>query len=140
MPKKPKKRSANALVVVVGLVLAFALGLAVGRSMGQNWVEERTGGDGSMSQARKKMLQLEDGRWVNHGPYLGYYQDGKTLKEQGEYFRGLKHGPWTEYDAHGKVKRKGSYVNGLAQADWRDWDENGLEKPASKRQDISPNQ
>lgn len=109
----------------LGLVLAFVLGWVAGSRQG--WVEERAAGNGKMSPARKKVIQLEDGRWVNHGEFQGFYEDGKTLKESGEYFRGLKHGPWKEYGPDGKLKRQGSYVNGQPADDWREFDERGAE-------------
>ena len=83
-----------------GLVASFALGMTAGWYGGAGWVEERGPGNGLMSQARKKVIQAKDGRWLNHGPYLGYYEDGKALKEAGEYFLGKKHGPWDYWYQH----------------------------------------
>ena len=101
--------------VVLGLILSFAFGVGVGTHQG--WVEARGTGNGVMPRVRKKMIQIEDGHWVNHGPYEGYYEDGRTIMETGEYFRGKKHGPWIEYEKDGTVKRKLTYDNGVEQKD-----------------------
>lgn len=110
-------------------VLAFALGALAGSRQG--WVEANHS-QGSTPPARYKVKQMEDGRFVVHGPYEGYYPLSFKIQEKGECFLGKRQGPWTEFFPNGRTKAKGGYVNGVKAGDWRQWDEEGREITAKE--------
>jgi hypothetical protein len=129
-PEAPAPAKGSALWKGLGLVLLLACVFAGGVRVGlqQGWVEERDKHNG-LATVKKHVQQLEDGSLVNHGLFEGYAEDGRTLLEKGEYFRGKKHGPWSLYYQDGKLAGQGSYDNGIPQQDWRYWDEQGKEIP-----------
>jgi len=70
----------------------------------------------------------DDGRWVKHGRFTAFYEDG-TLASEGTYADGLESGPWRDYHRNGSLAAEGRYENGKETGEWQFWNSDGsLEK------------
>jgi antitoxin component YwqK of YwqJK toxin-antitoxin module len=79
---------------------------------------------------RYARILSEDGtRWVRHGLFVEYLENGNVLSE-GTYVYGHEHGPWRDYHANGQVAAEGSYEHGQEHGVWRHWSETGSEEPS----------
>lgn len=60
-----------------------------------------------------------------NGPYKRYYDDGRTVKEVGQFLNDQKSGPTKEYHKNGKLSFEGYAKNGELQGPFKSYNENG---------------
>ncbi|MGZ3699135.1 MAG: toxin-antitoxin system YwqK family antitoxin [Bdellovibrionota bacterium] len=75
------------------------------------------GGEAARDQllkASRQCFQRKDatGKWVNHGPYIDWYPNGKRAMT-GFYKLGKKDGRWTTYDEKGRKTSEKEFENGV---------------------------
>lgn len=58
-----------------------------------------------------------DGRWVRHGEFRAFYENGSVASE-GSYQDGLENGPWKDFHDNGKVAAEGAYIGGKEHGVW----------------------
>ena len=80
--------------------------------------------DGTIRLRYSRYLTLDGSRWVRHGLYLAYHNNGK-VKSEGYYAHGLEHGQWCDYHSNGRPAAKGRYQDGVEVGTWQFWSEDG---------------
>lgn len=81
-------------------------------------------------QYRYARYLSDDGqRWVRHGLFCVYYEDG-TLASEGSYEHGKEEGLWRDFHPNGQLAAEGYYENGIETGCWRSWTEEGVEESA----------
>jgi hypothetical protein len=96
-------------------LLLLSLLLATGCST--TWRPCEEGGDVSWNppiQGNRRCSQRKDesGRFINHGEFFQYYEDGKVAIH-GHFREGQRTGTWTLYDATGKKSLQKWYHKGV---------------------------
>jgi len=91
--------------------------------------------DSGQIQYRYARYLSEDGsRWIRHGLYQSYWQNG-NLKSEGYYAHGSETGHWSDYHENGQMAACGQYVEGMQQGTWRFWDSEGNEEQSAEYRD-----
>lgn len=75
--------------------------------------------------ARK--LSTDGQRWVRHGKFEQYAEDG-TLLSEGQYVDGKEEGIWRYYHPDGNLAAEGRYSQGAEVGRWRYWSADGSEE------------
>ena len=75
-----------------------------------------------------RYLAADGSRWIRHGRFVAYYEDG-TIKSEGEYAHGQEQGLWRDYHANGKLAAEGNYECGTETGTWHFWSESGEPEP-----------
>lgn len=84
--------------------------------------------EGGSVRFRYSRLLSEDGtRWIRHGMFVEYAEDG-TIISEGSYVNGLEHGIWHDYHPNGQLAAEGVYENGREHGRWKHWDAVGVEE------------
>lgn len=84
--------------------------------------------DSGELQFRYARYLSDDGsRWIRHGLFCAYWQDG-TPRSEGHYEHGLETGMWSDYHENGQLAAHGEYVGGKQSGFWRFWDTAGREE------------
>lgn len=76
--------------------------------------------------ARK--LSPDGQRWIRHGRFEHYAQDG-TLLSEGFYADGKEEGVWRDFHPNGQLAAEGQYSQGQEVGRWRYWTADGREEP-----------
>lgn len=61
-----------------------------------------------------------DGRWVRHGPWSAYYEDGSPW-ERGAYADGVEDGRWDWWYENGQPMSAGAFRDGVRVGPWSWW-------------------
>jgi antitoxin component YwqK of YwqJK toxin-antitoxin module len=72
-------------------------------------------------------LSADGQRWVRHGPFQEFYEDG-TLACEGQYEDGLEQGRWRDYHENGQLAADGYFVDGAEDGVWQFWTAKGKEE------------
>jgi len=75
-----------------------------------------------------RFLSADGSRWVRHGLFRAYREDG-SLASEGSYEHGQEHGLWRDYHANGQLATEGQYTHGTETGVWHYWSETGLPEP-----------
>lgn len=79
---------------------------------------------GALRYRYARYLAADGGRWVRHGPFVAYYEDG-TIASEGTYEHGVEHGRWKDFHPNGTLAALGNYDRGVEAGEWQYWDANG---------------
>lgn len=83
-----------------------------------------------------RYLSEDGGRWIRHGLFRAYHQNGQ-LASEGEYRDGLEVGVWRDYHDNGQLAAEGEYHNGRETGQWRYWLNDGtLEREVVHSADV----
>src|SRR5262249_54685499 len=74
-----------------------------------------------------RYMSADGTRWVRHGLFVAYREDGKVASE-GQYVDGLEQGTWRDFHENGQLASEGCYVNGKEHGYWRFWAPDGTEE------------
>ena len=74
-----------------------------------------------------RYLSADGRRWVRHGPYQEFYEDG-TVASAGQYEDGLAQGHWRDYHENGQLAADGYFVDGAEDGVWQFWTAKGKEE------------
>jgi antitoxin component YwqK of YwqJK toxin-antitoxin module len=77
-----------------------------------------------------RYLASDGTRWVRHGLFVAYHEDG-VVSSEGNYAHGAEDGVWRDFHPNGQLAAEGNYVDGQETGLWRFWSEDGLEQPQS---------
>ena len=69
-------------------------------------------------------LSQDGSRWVMHGLFQEYHQNGQLISE-GMYEHGVEQGLWRDYFPNGQLAAKGMYKDGKEVGEWHYWNEDG---------------
>jgi antitoxin component YwqK of YwqJK toxin-antitoxin module len=83
---------------------------------------------GEIHHRYSRYMSVDGTRWVRHGLFVGYHQNGQT-KSEGQYVDGLEEGTWRDYYENGQIAAEGCYFKGKEQGYWRFWSATGTEEP-----------
>ncbi len=83
---------------------------------------------GVVKHRYSRYLATDGSRWVRHGLFRSYHEDG-TLASEGSYEHGLETGLWRDFFPSGQLAAEGYYVAGQEADGWRFWKESGAEVP-----------
>jgi len=72
-----------------------------------------------------RILASDGARWIRHGLFVEYSQDG-TIVSEGHYLNDKENGPWRDYHLNGKPASEGSYLEGREVGIWRFWNAEGV--------------
>ncbi|WP_407071275.1 toxin-antitoxin system YwqK family antitoxin [Xanthomonas arboricola] len=72
-----------------------------------------------------RCLSADGSRWVRHGLFCAYHEDG-SLASEGIYEQGQEHGFWRDYHPNGQLAADGQYTHGTETGIWRYWSEAGV--------------
>ena len=76
-----------------------------------------------------RRLSPDGTRWIRHGLFCAYHQNGK-ISSEGNYLDGVEHGLWHNYHANGLLAAEGMYEHGQEVGTWRYWNDDGKETVA----------
>lgn len=82
---------------------------------------------GEIHYRYSRYMSVDGTRWVRHGPFVGYYENGK-VKSEGQYVDGLEEGIWRDYYENGQLAAEGCYTKGKEQGYWQFWSLDGTEE------------
>lgn len=51
---------------------------------------------GGLRYRYSRYLVADGSRWVRHGPFVAYHEDGAVASD-GTYEHGVEHGPWKDF-------------------------------------------
>ena len=74
-----------------------------------------------------RVLASDGTRWIRHGLFIEYGQDGTILSE-GTYANGIEEGVWRDFYPDGKAASEGTYRGGREVGIWRFWNSGGVEE------------
>jgi len=83
--------------------------------------------DGAVKCRYSRYLSDDGSRWIRHGLFVQYYQDG-TIASEGNYEHGLEHGRWRDFHQNGEQAAEGHYEDGVHIGVWRFWAPDGREE------------
>lgn len=75
-----------------------------------------------------RYLANDGSRWVRHGLFRAYHENGK-LASEGNYVDGVEQGDWIDYHENGAVAAKGAYDKGVEVGEWEFWNPDGTQQP-----------
>lgn len=76
--------------------------------------------NGSVRFQYSRYLSEAGDRWIRHGPFFAYYEDG-TPASRGTYDHGHEQGVWQDFHPNGQLAAEGSYDKGEKVDEWRYW-------------------
>ncbi len=76
--------------------------------------------NGSVRFQYARYLPEAGDRWIRHGPFFAYHDDG-TPASRGIYDHGHEQGVWQDFHPNGQLAAEGSYDKGEKVGDWRYW-------------------
>lgn len=79
---------------------------------------------GGLRYRYSRYLTADGSRWVRHGPFVAYHEDGAVASD-GTYEHGVEHGPWKDFHPNGQLAALGNYDHGTEVGDWQYWDAEG---------------
>lgn len=82
---------------------------------------------GTIKYRYARYLAADGSRWVRHGLFVAYAEDGAVASE-GTYEHGVEHGPWKDFHPNGRLAAAGNYDCGTEVGNWTYWDADGHEK------------
>jgi antitoxin component YwqK of YwqJK toxin-antitoxin module len=71
-----------------------------------------------------RILSSDGKRWVRHGLFRAYSEDGELISE-GSYSNGREEGLWRDFHENGQIAAEGFYVAGKEHGLWRFWSSDG---------------
>jgi antitoxin component YwqK of YwqJK toxin-antitoxin module len=71
-----------------------------------------------------RYLASDGQRWIRHGLFRAYYEDG-ALASEGHYEHGKEHGLWRDFHPNGQVAAEGHYEHGAKSGAWKFWNSDG---------------
>ena len=71
-----------------------------------------------------RRLSSDGQRWIRHGRFEHYAEDG-TLLSEGSYVDGKEEGVWRDFHPNGQLAAEGHYSQGNEVGLWRYWAEDG---------------
>lgn len=75
---------------------------------------------GSTQLQYSRYLNAAGDRWIRHGPFFAYYEDGARASK-GQYEHGAEQGVWEDYHPNGQLAARGAYDRGEKVGEWRFW-------------------
>ena len=84
---------------------------------------------GSMRYRYSRYLSPDGTRWVRHGLFVEYHENGKRAGE-GSYSHGSEEGLWQYFHPNGQLAAEGHYVEGKEEGAWRYWKTTGEPEPS----------
>jgi antitoxin component YwqK of YwqJK toxin-antitoxin module len=66
-------------------------------------------------------------RWVRHGSYREYYENG-SLASEGRFEDGREQGEWRDYHENGQLAALGAFVDGREDGVWQFWNDKGKDE------------
>ena len=82
---------------------------------------------GAVRARYARVLSPDGARWIRHGLFRTYYEDG-TLSSEGLYENGAEQGPWRTYHSNGRLASQGTYNQGSESDDWTFWSSDGVKE------------
>ncbi|MBN3730348.1 hypothetical protein [Burkholderia sp. Tr-20390] len=79
---------------------------------------------GSLRYRYCRYLAADKQRWIRHGLFVEYREDG-TVASEGTYEHGVEHGVWKDFHPNGQLAALGDYDHGTESGDWTYWDAEG---------------
>ena len=80
--------------------------------------------DGRIKSRYTRYLSPEGDRWIRHGLFVGYYENGK-IETEGYYDHGYEEGVWRDYHENGQLAAEGTYEGGREIGEWKYWNARG---------------
>ncbi len=78
-----------------------------------------------------RVLAPDRSRWIRHGFFVAYYEDG-TPASEGAYADGKEEGVWRDFHENGTLASEGTYRGGEKSGNWRYWRADGTEEPGEQ--------
>ena len=79
---------------------------------------------GSLRCRYARYLSDDGKRWIRHGLFSAYYENG-ARKSEGAYKHGLEQGEWRDFHPNGVLAAEGRYEDGVEVGVWRFWNDSG---------------
>ncbi|WP_426399489.1 toxin-antitoxin system YwqK family antitoxin [Ralstonia sp. R-29] len=79
---------------------------------------------GALRYRYARYLAADGSRWVRHGLFVSYQEDG-TVASEGTYEHGVEHGLWKDFHPNGQLAARGNYDHGAEVGDWQYWGTEG---------------
>jgi antitoxin component YwqK of YwqJK toxin-antitoxin module len=79
---------------------------------------------GELKHRYTRYLSANGSRWIRHGLFRAYHQNGK-LASEGNYVDGQEDGLWRDYHGNGLLAAEGHYQNGKEVGEWKTWNDKG---------------
>ncbi|WP_316154950.1 hypothetical protein [Cupriavidus sp. BIC8F] len=80
--------------------------------------------NGGVKYRYSRYLASDGSRWIRHGPFVAYGEDG-TVVSEGTYDHGVEHGSWKDFHPNGRIAASGEYDRGHEVGTWKYWDADG---------------
>jgi len=80
--------------------------------------------NGGVKYRYSRYLASDGNRWIRHGPFVAYGDDGTAVSE-GNYDHGVEPGPWKDFHPYGSIAASGNYDRGNEVRTWMYWDADG---------------
>ncbi|MCA9263857.1 MAG: toxin-antitoxin system YwqK family antitoxin [Planctomycetales bacterium] len=80
----------------------------------------------AVPRRRWQAIVNAEGKRTPHGQYSEYYEDGKTVREEGQYDRGDRTGEWKRFYENGQLAKRWSYRENKLHGQLLKYTEDGL--------------